>query len=54
MQFIKKEQKEGREATGDWSWIVPPISGSTMEVFHTKMNNTENSPNYFYQKEPWD
>ncbi len=54
MQFIKKEQKEGREATGDWSWIVPPISGSTMEVFHTKMNNIENSPNYFYQKEPWD
>ncbi len=53
MQFVKKEQKEGREATGDWSWIVPPISGSTMEVFHTQMNDIENSPNYFYLKDPW-
>tara|TARA_B100001540_G_C15737032_1_gene610389 strand:+ start:173 stop:1255 length:1083 start_codon:yes stop_codon:yes gene_type:complete len=54
MQFIKKEKKEGREITADWSWIVPPISGSTTEVFHTEMNNDVKSPNYFYRIEPWE
>jgi nitric-oxide synthase len=53
MQFMRKEAKEGRDVTADWSWIVPPISGSTMEVFHTEMNDVVKSPNYFYRKEPW-
>tara|TARA_B100001287_G_scaffold260226_1_gene248123 strand:+ start:21481 stop:22557 length:1077 start_codon:yes stop_codon:yes gene_type:complete len=53
MQFMRKEEKEGREVTADWSWIVPPISGSTTEVFHTEMNDVIKSPNYFYQKEAW-
>ena len=54
MQFMKKEAKENREVTADWSWIVPPISGSTTEVFHTEMNDTVKSPNYFYRVEPWE
>ena len=37
----------------DWAWIVPPLSGSTMEVFHTEMDNTIKTPNYFYRKKPW-
>ena len=53
MEFIRKEATQGREVTADWAWIVPPISGSTMEVFHKEMKNKVNSPNYFYQKEPW-
>ena len=53
MQFMRREKKEGREVTADWSWIVPPISGSTTEVFHTEMKDVINSPNYFYQKEAW-
>lgn len=53
MQFLKKEEKEGRDVTADWAWIVPPISGSTTEVFHTEMNDIVKSPNYFYQKEAW-
>ena len=53
MQFMRKEEKEGRDVTADWSWIVPPISGSTMEVFHTEMNDVIKSPNYFYQKDAW-
>jgi nitric-oxide synthase len=54
MQFMKKEAKENREATAEWSWIVPPISGSTTEVFHTEMNNVIRTPNYFYRIEPWE
>ncbi|MAP01505.1 MAG: nitric oxide synthase [Flavobacteriales bacterium] len=53
MEFMRKESKQKREVTADWAWIVPPLSGSTMEVFHTEMNNVIKSPNYFYQKEPW-
>ena len=53
MEFLRKETTEGRDVTADWAWIVPPISGSTMEVFHTEMNNEVKSPNYFYQQEPW-
>ena len=51
IQFMRKEMKDGRDVTADWSWIVPPISGSTTEVFHTEMNNTIKSPNYFYQND---
>ena len=54
MQFIRQEAKEGRDVTAEWSWIVPPISASTLQVFHTEMNNVVLSPNYFYQKDPWD
>lgn len=54
MQFMRQEEKEGRDVTADWSWIVPPVSGSTMEVFHTEMNNVIKSPNYFYQENVWD
>ncbi|MBL18036.1 MAG: nitric oxide synthase [Crocinitomicaceae bacterium] len=53
MQFMRKEEKEGRDVTADWAWIVPPISGPTMEVFHTEMNDDIKSPNYFYQKDAW-
>ena len=54
MQFMRQEAKEGREVTADWSWIVPPTSGSTTKVFHTEMQDIINSPNYFYQENPWD
>ncbi len=54
MQFMRQEAKEGRDVTADWSWIVPPTSGSTTKVFHTEMQNSVLSPNYFYQENPWD
>ena len=54
MQFMRQEAKEGRDVTADWAWIVPPTSGSTTKVFHTEMQNSVLSPNYFYQENPWD
>ena len=53
MQFMRQEAKEGRDVTADWSWIVPPMSGSTLKVFHTEMENVVHSPNYFYQEDAW-
>lgn len=54
MQFMRQEAKEGRDVMADWAWIVPPTSGSTTKVFHTEMQNSVLSPNYFYQENPWD
>jgi nitric-oxide synthase len=31
---IEREQRHGRPAPTDWSWIVPPLSGGATAVFH--------------------
>jgi len=54
MKFMHIEEKQGRKVTADWSWIVPPISGSATEVFHTEMDNSIKYPNYFYQRNIWE
>lgn len=53
MNFQKQEEKANRTVTADWDWIVPPISGSSMAVFHTQMNNEIKTPNFFYHKSIW-
>lgn len=50
MQFMRIEQQHGREATADWSWVVPPISSSVTPVFHHAFDNSVVGPNFFYQK----
>ncbi len=54
MQFEKKEGKEGRDITGRWSWLVPPLSPATTHLFHSYYNDVELSPNYFYQTCPYE
>ncbi|TVQ67857.1 MAG: nitric oxide synthase [Balneolaceae bacterium] len=51
--FCRKEQAAGREVTADWSWIVPPMSGSSMEVFHQNWPNTVKTPNFYYNTPAW-
>lgn len=51
--FCKKEADEGREVMADWSWIIPPMSGSSMQVFHEQWSNQVKSPNYFYNNPAW-
>ena len=34
MRFVSMEKKQGRLVSGNWSWLVPPMSGSATEVFH--------------------
>jgi len=50
MQFVRLEQQNGREATADWSWVVPPMSSSTSPVFHLDLVNDVTGPNFFYRK----
>ncbi|WP_284139131.1 MULTISPECIES: nitric oxide synthase oxygenase [unclassified Virgibacillus] len=45
--FERKEQEAGRELTGKWSWLVPPLSPATTHMFHRPYSNTIKKPNYF-------
>ncbi|SFS50615.1 nitric oxide synthase oxygenase [Marininema halotolerans] len=51
--FEKKEQKSKRSVTGDWSWLIPPLSPATTAIWHTAYPNDEQTPNYFYQRPPY-
>ena len=51
-QFERNEQSAGREVTGDWSWLVPPMSPATTQVFHTTYDDDLKTPNFFYQESP--
>ena len=53
MRFKEKETRSGRETHADWSWIVPPMSGSACPVFHEEYDNTVLLPNFFYQESPF-
>nr|WP_318247332.1 nitric oxide synthase oxygenase [Halobacillus litoralis] len=51
--FEKKENKADRQATGDWTWLIPPVSPAATNIFHSSYEDRMDSPNYFYQKEAY-
>jgi len=53
MKFIRNEEAEGRVVKADWSWIVPPLSGSALKVFHQEYSNEVISPNFYYNHNAW-
>lgn len=53
LHFIRTEEKNNRNVTADWSWIVPPLGGSTLGVFHRSWENDVLKPNFFYQTPVW-
>ncbi len=53
MRFQHREAQAQREVKGDWSWLVPPLSGSTTPVFHGSYDTRVELPNFFYQDSPW-
>ncbi|WP_326820965.1 nitric oxide synthase oxygenase [Streptosporangium sp. NBC_01756] len=46
LTHLKREEKAGRVCPADWSWIVPPMSGSTTPVFHRYYDEADLSPNF--------
>ena len=48
-QFEKQETAQGRDVTGDWTWLIPPLSPATTHVFHEAYDHTEKSPNFHYK-----
>lgn len=49
--FEKQEQKAGRDVTGMWSWLIPPMSPATTHIFHKPYKNKIIKPNYFHQED---
>ncbi|OES45101.1 nitric oxide synthase oxygenase [Domibacillus iocasae] len=47
--FEQNEEAAGRKLTGDWTWLIPPISPAATHIFHRSYDNTIQSPNFFYQ-----
>ncbi|TDQ41055.1 nitric oxide synthase oxygenase [Aureibacillus halotolerans] len=47
--FEAQEHKACRHVTGDWSWLIPPVSPATTHIFHQSYENKVLSPNYHYQ-----
>jgi nitric-oxide synthase, bacterial len=52
-RFEEIEKSAGRPVYGRWGWLVPPLSGSTVSVFHRDWPDIEIKPNYFAQPDPW-
>ena len=48
--FEEKEQAAGRKVTGDWTWLIPPVSPATTHIFHKGYRNEVCKPNFFYKK----
>lgn len=52
--FEKQEQQAGRDVTGNWAWLIPPMAPATVDIYHRQMNNTKHKPFYSYQPLPFD
>jgi nitric-oxide synthase, bacterial len=52
-QFEQLEAKCGRHVTGNWMWLVPPLSPATTHMYHRPYDNTIHKPNYTYQQAPY-
>ncbi len=51
--FERIESDMGRKVTGDWTWLIPPVSPATTHIFHSHYDNTIVKPNYFKQEAPY-
>ncbi|RNC97272.1 nitric oxide synthase oxygenase [Lysinibacillus halotolerans] len=51
--FEQQEEQANRKVTGNWSWLIPPMSPATTHIFHKPIENLIKKPNYFYQNRPF-
>ncbi|MER5702862.1 nitric oxide synthase oxygenase [Micromonospora sp. NPDC002296] len=49
---LEREEEAGRTCPTDWSWIVPPVSGSATLVFHRYYDDADLRPNYLRRECP--
>ncbi|MFS0727959.1 nitric oxide synthase oxygenase [Paenibacillus sp. 1P07SE] len=55
-QFVRFEQQEceaGRAVTGNWAWLIPPVSPAATQIFHRSYPNDIVKPSYDYQQCPF-
>ena len=46
MDHLAEEKAEGRAVPGDWSWLVPPVSGSASPIFHRSYDPRQRLPDF--------
>ncbi len=46
LTHLDREERFGRNCPADWSWIVPPMSGSQTGVFHRYYDTAEQRPTF--------
>ncbi|MFE6893995.1 nitric oxide synthase oxygenase [Streptomyces sp. NPDC057694] len=51
LTHLEREESRGRTVGADWSWIVPPLSGSTTPVFHRTYDDVQHTPTYVHHPE---
>ncbi|MGF9699613.1 MULTISPECIES: nitric oxide synthase oxygenase [Paenibacillus] len=51
--FEQREEMAGRELTGDWVWLIPPVSPATTHIFHSSYRNDIVKPNFFRQDQAY-
>ncbi|ABS24145.1 nitric oxide synthase oxygenase [Bacillus cytotoxicus] len=47
-QFEKQEAACGRVVTGNWVWLIPPLSPATTHIYHKPYPNDILTPNFFH------
>jgi len=47
MAHLRNEERAGRRVPADWSWIVPPMSGSLTPVFHSYYHEADQRPGFY-------
>lgn len=50
--FEEREAKAGRALTGNWTWLIPPLSPATTHIFHSSYDNRLVKPNFGVQEKP--
>lgn len=53
LEFCRAEQKNGREPQAEWSWVVPPMSGSLNVLYPEPFENQAFKPAYVPQDPVW-
>ncbi|WP_081639979.1 nitric oxide synthase oxygenase [Actinomadura flavalba] len=53
LTHLEREEAAGRTCPADWSWIVPPLSGSATPVFHRYYDDVELTPSFTRRPAPY-
>jgi nitric-oxide synthase len=51
LTHLDREEGNGRQVPADWSWIVPPMSGSATPVFHRYYDDSELRPTFVFHQD---
>ncbi|MEB3166609.1 MAG: nitric oxide synthase oxygenase, partial [Cyanobacteriota bacterium] len=53
LEFCRAEQRQGRDPQAEWSWVVPPMSGSLNVLYQEPFDNQALKPAFVVQPPAW-